>query len=320
MSLIKKCSMCQAPPVVRHSFTKIFFCATCFQINFLNEVHEYVQNYNLIPINSSIVVGVSGGKDSSVLLDVLFKLINTYPDIYVNTTLHMVAVDEGIKNYRDNSLDVVREIQAIYNLPLKIVSFEAYYKRSLDDLIVMLDSTNSSCSFCGILRRSSLQKGANELNLPNMRVATGHNADDNAETVMLNLLRGDSAKLLRCVDPVASLEANGARIKPLAFQAQKDIVLYAFHAKLKYFSTECPYAVTAFRGVARRLIQELSRSNSMCQIQTQEAILSVRGERPTVKVQSCAQCGTAIVGSKCQACEIANSNNAEELRRVLKVK
>ncbi len=54
----------------------------------------------------------------------------------------------------------------------------------------------ASGTFCGVFRRQALDRGAMKLAVN--KIATGHNADDIAETILMNILRGDIARLKRC--------------------------------------------------------------------------------------------------------------------------
>lgn len=74
------------------------------------------------------------------------------------------------------------------------------------------------------------------------------------------VLRGDLPRLQRCTSIVTeSASSPIARSKPLKYAYEKEIVLYAHHKQLDYFTTECIYSPEAFRGSARSLIKSLER-------------------------------------------------------------
>lgn len=242
-------------------------CAPCFIAIFEEEVAETVTSTNLFQPGEKVAIGASGGKDSTVLASVL-KTLNDRHNWGLD--LILLSVDEGITGYRDHSLEAVKRHSAQYDLPLKIVSYADLYGWSMDQVVAQVGK-KGNCTYCGVFRRQALDRGAAMLNVGH--VVTGHNADDVAETVLMNLLRGDLARLSRSTSilthtPSAALPKNTEgeisftnvkRSKPLIYAYEKEIVMYAHHKKLDYFSTECIYSPEAFRGSARTLIKNLER-------------------------------------------------------------
>lgn len=174
--------------------------------------------------------------------------------------MHMYAADAccarcaGITGYRDDSLESVKRNASEYALPLHILSYKDLYGWSMDDIVREI-GLRGNCTFCGVFRRQALDRGAKALRAD--KIATGHNADDMAETVLMNLLRGDIARLGRCVSIVTGADGDMPRCKPFKYTYEKEIVLYAYHRKLDYFCTECIYSPNAYRGYAREYIKHL---------------------------------------------------------------
>lgn len=171
--------------------------------------------------------------------------------------LVLLSVDEGIKGYRDDSLETVKRNAVQYEMPLKIVGYDTLYGWTMDQVVETIGK-KGNCTYCGVFRRQALDRGAKMLEIKH--VVTGHNADDVAETVLMNLLRGDLPRLSRSTNIVTGGSSSDVkRSKPLKYAYEKEIVLYAHHKKLDYFSTECIYSPEAFRGTARTLIKNLEK-------------------------------------------------------------
>lgn len=169
----------------------------------------------------------------------------------------LLSIDEGIKGYRDDSLETVKRNALQYDMPLKIVGYDELYGWTMDQVVDAIGK-KGNCTYCGVFRRQALDRGAKMLGIKH--VVTGHNADDVAETILMNLLRGDLPRLARSTSIVTGDENSEVRrSKPLKYAYEKEIVLYAHHKKLDYFSTECIYSPEAFRGSARTLIKNLER-------------------------------------------------------------
>lgn len=229
-------------------------CRICFLHLFETEIHNTIIANSLFHPGERIAIGASGGKDSTVLASVLKTLNERYN---YGLDLHLLSIDEGIKGYRDDSLQTVKRNAVQYSMPLSIVGYDELYGWTMDQVVSQIGK-KGNCTYCGVFRRQALDRGAARLGIKH--VITGHNADDIAETVMMNLLRGDLPRLSRATSIVTASSASDIkRSKPLKYAYEKEIVLYAHHKGLDYFSTECIYSPEAFRGSARTLIKNLER-------------------------------------------------------------
>jgi cytoplasmic tRNA 2-thiolation protein 1 len=229
-------------------------CKACFITIFEAEIHHTITSTSLFSPGDRIAIGASGGKDSTVLASVLKTLNERYN---YGLDLVLLSIDEGIKGYRDDSLETVKRNAVQYGMPLKIVGYDELYGWTMDQVVETIGK-KGNCTYCGVFRRQALDRGAKMLGIKH--VVTGHNADDVAETILMNLLRGDLPRLARSTSIITGDEMSDVkRSKPLKYAYEKEIVLYAHHKKLDYFSTECIYSPEAFRGSARSLIKNLER-------------------------------------------------------------
>lgn len=229
-------------------------CKECFITVFETEIHNTIIANSLFVPGERVAIGASGGKDSTVLASVLRTLNERYN---YRLNLVLLSIDEGIKGYRDDSLETVKRNAVQYEMPLEIVGYDKLYGWTMDQVVEQIGK-KGNCTYCGVFRRQALDRGAAGLGI--RHVVTGHNADDIAETVMMNLLRGDLPRLARATSIVTASPASDIkRSKPLKYAYEKEIVLYAHHKGLDYFTTECIYSPEAFRGSARTLIKSLER-------------------------------------------------------------
>ena len=205
----------------------------------------------------------------------------------------------------------------------------------MDKIVAQIGKKNN-CTYCGVLRRQSLDKGSSMVEAD--FVALGHNADDVAETVLMNVLRGDLARLARCTKMVTNDDPNACpRVKPLHFCIETEIVLYAKYKNLEYFSTECTYAPDAYRGHARHLLRsmELKRRHvALDIIRSGEAIAaqiiagqqsknenledeSVNSKTQISQRSSCQNCGFISSTPICRACVMLKGLNSGKAKMAI---
>ncbi|KAK9802686.1 hypothetical protein WJX73_005790 [Symbiochloris irregularis] len=302
------CSSCGVEKAaLRRPKTGDKLCKVCFFAAFEQEVHEAILTNNLFTAGDRVAVGASGGKDSTVLAYVL-SLLNQRHSYGLDLVL--LSVDEGISGYRDDSLETVKRNEQQYGIPLTIVSYQQLYGWSMDQIVKQI-GTRNNCTFCGVFRRQALDRGA--FLVKANKVATGHNADDIAETVLLNLIRGDLPRLGRCAGISTGEDGDLPRVKPFKYTYEKEIVMYAHFKKLDYFSTECIYAPYATRGFAREFIKDLEtvRPSAIADLvrAAEEFRIGPDNAEQLAQPKTCQRCGYLSSQDVCKACLLLEGLN-----------
>lgn len=296
---------CGKSAVLKRPKTGDALCKECFFWAFELEIHNTIINGKLFRSGDKVAVAASGGKDSTVLAYVL-KLLNERYNYGLKLVL--LSIDEGITGYRDDSLETVKQNRDDYQMPLQILSYKELYGWTMDDIVKQIGRKNN-CTFCGVFRRQALDRGASKLSVD--ALAVGHNADDLAETVLMNILRGDIARLQRCTAVVTASEGAIPRVKPLKYTYEKEIVMYAYFKRLVYFSTECVFAPNAYRGHAREFLKDLEKirpSVIMDIIHSGEKLAVQEGVKLPAR-GTCTRCGFVSSQEVCKACILLEGLN-----------
>jgi cytoplasmic tRNA 2-thiolation protein 1 len=183
----------------------------------------------------------------------------------------------------------------------------------MDEVVARIGRTNN-CTYCGVFRRQALDRGAYFLGAN--KIATGHNADDIAETVIMNMLRGDHFRLDKCTNPATGEDGDMPRVKPFKFSYEKEIVMYSHFKNLDYFTTECIYSPFAYRGYAREFLKELERIRPAAIadiIHSGDAFLIREGTKTPQKM-TCERCGYMSSNAVCKACKLLETLGVEPRR------
>ncbi|KAL3158142.1 cytosolic thiouridylase subunit Ctu1 [Trebouxia sp. C0010 RCD-2024] len=306
--MVQLCGQCKTQKAaLRRPKTFEQLCRECFYQVFEEEVHQTILRSRLFKRGEHVAIGASGGKDSTVLAHLL-TLLNKRHDYGLR--LFLLSIDEGITGYRDDSLETVKRNEQQYQIPLEVVSYKQLYGWTMDEIVKEI-GTKNNCTFCGVFRRQALDRGATKMKAD--KVATGHNADDIAETVLLNILRGDLPRLSRCAAIITGEDGELPRVKPFKYTYQKEIVMYAYFKKLDYFSTECIYAPFAARGLARDFVKDLEATRPRAIVdlihsaETFRIELGSEGNLP--QPRKCDRCGYICSQSVCKACQLLEGLN-----------
>jgi len=247
-----------------------------------------------------VAVGVSGGKDSMVLLHLMNELAKK-----TRAKLIAITVDEGIEGYRDKSIDAVRNFVSKLSVEHRVVSFKNELDFSIDDMsektFVERHPSGKACTYCGVFRRKLLNKAAREAGAT--KIAVGHNLDDEAQSVMMNVIRGDVIRMKR----MGGHTKKGGlipRIKPLKNVPEKEIVAYALLNGIPYFDGECPNSFNNVRRDVQTIVNDLEAKYPGTKSQIIKFYGKIRIEEVKGEIQSCIKCGEPSSSSTCKACEL----------------
>ena len=282
-------------------------CKKCFTQSIEAKVRATITRYHMLNFNDHLAVAVSGGKDSLSILHILAKLRKFRP----KTTLTAVTVDEGIKGYRDEALEIASALCKKLEVPQHIVSFKELYGFTLDEMIAHVRERGrtelTACAYCGVLRRRAINAGAKQVKAD--KIATGHTLDDEVQTELMNIFHGDIARLAK-EKPVTS-EVHPMfvqKIKPFCEIPEKESALYAYVKKITFQDTPCPYASEALRNDIRGMLNCMEAKHAGTKFTVFKAMERLRPAiEETVKKENfktCMECGEPSALDLCKACEM----------------
>jgi tRNA 2-thiocytidine biosynthesis protein TtcA len=208
------------------------------------KVTKAIADYSLIEEGDRVMVGLSGGKDSWALLQILDVLRKRAP---ISFSLVALTVDSGYDGYRH---DLISRTCEARGWEYRIVHTEI--GEVMEDL---LEDQATPCSLCARLRRGVLYRLATEVGAT--KIALGHHLDDFIETLLLNLFFAGTLKAM----PARLVSDNGEHvvIRPLVAVTESEARAYAKEQQLPIIGCCCPACgdLGLQRQRVKRLIAEL---------------------------------------------------------------
>ena len=334
---MKKCSQCSKPAVIYRKHEGRHLCAAHFIRSFEKKVKATISKYDMVDRNDVICVALSGGKDSCTTLYILSRIFGRRPDI----NIFALTIDEGIEGYRDESIEMAKNLCKRLEVEHHIVSFKDEFGMTLDERIKEASENAKNglweggpCTYCGVARRYMLNKYARKFGAT--KVATGHNLDDEVQAILMDYINGNlnrASRMGKTADPWSISHAqpetqiNGniknllsikeklfiPRIKPFRETPEKEVALYAVSKNMGAQFAECPH-VTGIRFLTRDFINELEAKHSGSKysiLETFNRMLphiresienDIREGRG--KLKRCKICGEPSSQDICKTCEL----------------
>ncbi len=210
----------------------------------LSRTRAAVDDYKMIENGDKIAVGISGGKDSVMLLKTLCELRRFYPQKF---EIVAITLDMRFGN-TDGDFSPIQKICDEYGVEYVIKRTDLY------EIIFNIRKESSPCSLCSRMRRGILHDTAKELGCN--KIALGHHLDDAAETFMMNLL---IESRVGCFAPVTYLSRKDiTMIRPLVYVREREVEQAVQRLDLPIVKSGCPANEHTKREDTKTLLKNLS--------------------------------------------------------------
>jgi len=263
-----ECDKCGTDAIHHAAYSGVHLCGHHLRESVEKRVKRRIREDGLLDPDATPddpdrwVIGLSGGKDSVALTQILDDVLGRDPRV----EMLALTIHEGIEGYRDASVDACVELADDLSIRHELVSYEEELDVRMDDVVEDDPEDMAACAYCGVFRRDLLENYATEFDAD--KLLTGHNLDDEAQTAMMNFLEGDVRQVAKHFDASlgpfderAETDAFVPRAKPLRDVPEKEIALYCHIRDLPTHMAECPHAEEAYRGEIRSTIHELEANH-----------------------------------------------------------
>ncbi len=222
-----RCRTCRQKAVIEIERHNAAFCKECFLDYCRRQVERAITSLGMLTPTDRVLVGVSGGKDSLALWDILSGLGYDVDGLYLNL---------GIGAYSERSEAIATRFAADRGLKLHVVSVREEFGFGIPDGASVI--ARPTCSLCGTSKRHLLNKFAYDHGYD--ALATGHNLDDEAATLLSNLLHWQTEYLKRQWPVLPSAKGFAKKVKPLIRLAERETAAYCVLSGIEYVVEECP--------------------------------------------------------------------------------
>ena len=307
----KVCEICGKRTAISLPYGPHYFCEQHFTRFFENRIKKTIRKYSLIKPKEKILVALSGGKDSTVVLYILQKYFSKSHEI------NAIIIDEGVKGYREKAIKSAIDNCKKWDIPYTVIPFKKEFGITNDELMPVLEADSKlggTCAFCGTLRRNIMNKYAKKSKAD--KLVTGHNLDDEVQSFVMNVFNNDFDRMKRMGATAGIIEHKGfvKRIKPLYETPEKEIIAYCAYNNLPHYGEECcPYSWTAKRNEFREMLNtfetrfpgtEFSILRFYEQLKKELKINKIKKINMKNELGECKKCGEPTEKNICKACEL----------------
>jgi tRNA-5-methyluridine54 2-sulfurtransferase len=288
-----KCRRCRAPAVIEIRRHNAAFCRGCFLHVFRSQVDRAIEHHGMFAESDRILVAVSGGKDSLALWDVLLGKGYAAVGLYLGL---------GIGDYSTRSLQITRAFAEERGAELKVVDLDRDY--GYDIPTAGARGSRSTCAVCGLSKRYVFNRAALEGGFD--VVATGHNLDDEAATLLGNTLRWNTDSIARQSPALPAKDGLVKKVKPLHRLSELETAAYAFLRGIDYVVEECPLVggntQLRYKDAMNAIEAASPGTKSQFFLGYLERGMPLFRTQEEVRLVPCERCGQPTTGRFCAFC------------------
>ena len=204
-------------------------------------IRKAVDDYNMIEEGDKIAVGVSGGKDSLLLLLAMKHLQSYYPKHF---ELEAITIELGFDGM---DFTPVKKLCEELDIPYTCL------KTDIKEIVFDVRKEDNPCSLCAKMRRGALNDAIKARGIS--KLALGHHFDDAVETFMMSLLFEGR---LSCFRPVTYMDRSGVtQIRPMVYAGEQKISNIAEAMELPVVENPCPQDKTSKRHEIKLVLKNM---------------------------------------------------------------
>ena len=261
------------------------------------QVKKNLMQSNILNKKEKILVALSGGKDSSTTVYLLKRFGYNIEGFHINL---------GLGNYSNKCLNSIKELCKILEIKLHIYSIQKEMGARMCYIRSAVQSKQKlkNCAVCGVIKKSIMNQEARRLNAD--KIATGHNLDDEVQTFLMNVFKGNP-ELSSNIGPITKNISDKKfipRIKPLFYCLEKEIREYAKLKKLPFIPESCPCGIDSYRIQIRNFLKNVSEKEKRNLINNFKKIQKNMKKKETRQINYCENCGEPSRNEFCKKCQM----------------
>lgn len=293
-----KCTVCREPAVIDLRRHNANFCTDHFTKFCRDQVAKAISEFDMLEPDDTVLVAVSGGKDSLAVWDILLALGYKASGLYVGL---------GIGEYSDSSKDYARRFAQSRGAELIEIDLVDEYGYDIPN--GARAARRAPCSACGLSKRHLFDQAAFDGGF--QVLVTGHNLDDEAAVLFGNVLHWQTEYLGRQHPVLPARHGFPKKVKPLVRLGEREMAAYCIVSGIDYIVDECPMAAGNKHIGYKNALNDIESSSPGAKAHFYLGFLSRAADRFVEEAEvgrealgECERCGAPSPAEVCAFCRL----------------